>query len=186
VATSDEPEALVALGVLISPHGVRGGLRAKLYNPDSELLFERPKVWLRGAGLLEERALRHVQAHGAGLMLELAGCASRDAAEALRGVELCVPRSALPPLPPDEHYFVDLIGLQAVDPSGKELGPVVDVHQYPASQVLCLDLPEGRFEVPLRAPYLVEVQLADKRVVVDGLADLEPVPPRGAKKREKR
>jgi predicted acetyltransferase len=32
---------------------------------------------------------------------------------------------------------------------------------------------EGVWEVPLREPYLVEVDLAQGRVIVDSLADLE-------------
>lgn len=186
MADSEALGELVALGVVIAPHGVRGGLRAKLYNPDSELLFELPKIWLRGPGRLEPRTIRHVQAHGAGLMLELEGVASRDDAEGLRGIELCVPRNALPKLANGEYYFVDLIGLQAVDTGGNVLGTVADVQQYPASQVLCLDLPEGRFEVPMREPYVVQVQLEAGRVVVDQLGDLEPVPPRGGRKQGKR
>lgn len=180
-------QAWVALGVVGAPHGVRGALRARLYNPESALLLEQPQLWLRRADAPPSpHRIDYIQPHGGGLLLELEGVNSREAAEALRGAELCVPRSALPALGPGEHYFVDLIGLTAVDRDGKPLGRVADVQQYPASQVLCLELDGGRYEVPMREPYLVEVQLEAGQVVVDQLADLEPVPPKRPRARSKR
>ncbi len=42
----------------------------------------------------------------------------RDAAEAMRGTEILVPRDALPPPAPGEYYWVDLEGMRVVTVEG--------------------------------------------------------------------
>ena len=45
------------------------------------------------------------------MIARIDGVADRDAAEALEGLRLYVPRAALPPTGPEEYYRADLIGL---------------------------------------------------------------------------
>ncbi|MFC3311139.1 hypothetical protein ACFOGK_18130, partial [Blastomonas aquatica] len=49
---------------------------------------------------------------------------TRNAAEAARGTELTVPRSALPPLGRGEYYHADVVGLPVVSETGEPLGTV--------------------------------------------------------------
>ncbi|HTU59659.1 MAG TPA: ribosome maturation factor RimM, partial [Polyangiales bacterium] len=114
-----------------------------------------------------------------GLLLDLEAVRSVEAAEALRGAELCVPRELLPELPEGEFYFVDLEGLSVFTEDGTSVGVVERVQEYPASEVLRVQTDEGVYEIPMREPYLVEVDVAARRVVVAELADLELERPRG-------
>lgn len=178
------------LGVVVSAHGVRGELRVKLLNPASELIESLDHVWLRRAGDPTRRVqVRGVHRHQSALLLvTLPECRDRDAAEALRGTELCIPRAELPELDPGEFYLVDLLGLEARLPNGTIIGRVEDTIEYPASQVLRVRLPPegpgeereqgGVIEVPLFEPYFVELQLDERAVIVDHLEDLEVERPR--------
>jgi 16S rRNA processing protein RimM len=75
---------------------------------------------------------------------------SREAAEALRGALLTVPRSALPPLGEGEYYHHDLIGLPCVGTAGEALGQVVAVENFGAGDILDIERPNGkRFMVPM-------------------------------------
>ena len=67
----------------------------------------------------------------------------RNAAEALRGTSLVVPRSALPPLTEGEYYHADLIGLEARDSEGRVLGKVAAIHNFGASDVIELMRADG-------------------------------------------
>ena len=163
----------VELGVIVGTHGLRGGLRVKQYNPDSELFGRLREVALRQEGELEVREIKDARATGKGLLLQLVGIDTIEAAEELRGAALCVPRSSLPRLPEGEYYHVDLEGLRAETADGKQLGTVERVHEYPASQVLCVRAEDGLREVPMREPYLVEVQLEQGRVVIDHWDELD-------------
>jgi 16S rRNA processing protein RimM len=163
----------VALGVITGTHGLRGGLKVKQHNPDSDLLFGLPEIGLRLGDELRVETLSDVRATGKGLLLQLEGVLSIEQAEQLRGAELCLPREWLPPLAPGEFYHVDLEGLAVVTPDGESVGRAERVQEYPAASVLRVRGAEGVWEVPLREPYLVEVDLAQGRVVVDSLADLD-------------
>jgi 16S rRNA processing protein RimM len=175
-----EGKTLIPLGLVGAPHGVAGELRVRLYNPDSSALEHgRVEIVLRGPGERGETPHRVVAAKRSGLdflLLALEGIADRDAAAALRGAELCVPRDALPPAREGELYLVDLVGLRAERPDGALVGQVRGVHEYPASQVLLVGVEGGTLEVPLFAPYFVEARVAEGRVIVDQLEDLELVP----------
>jgi 16S rRNA processing protein RimM len=176
VKAPDPTSTLVPLGVVVSAHGVRGELRVKLLNPASELIESLDHVWLRRAGDSTRRvSVRSAHRHQSALLLvTLPECRDRDAAEALRGTELCVPRAELPQLPPGEFYLVDLLSLEVRSVGGRVVGVVEDTIEYPASQVLRVRLEGGGVvEVPLFEPYFVELQLEARVVIVDHLEDLE-------------
>jgi ribosomal 30S subunit maturation factor RimM len=63
-------------------------------------------------------------------------------------------------------------------PDGTPSGVVERVQEYPAAQVLRVKSEDGVREVPMRAPYLVEVDLPGRRIVVDELHDLDVEKPR--------
>ena len=60
--------------------------------------------------------------HGDAVVARRADVADRNAAEALRGARIFVPRSSFPTAGDDEYYWVDLIGLAVVNREGCALG----------------------------------------------------------------
>ena len=59
--------------------------------------------------------------------------------EASRGAELAVPRADLPPPGKGEYYEFQLVGLEAQEEGGRELGRVAAVQPGVANDVLELD-----------------------------------------------
>ncbi|HRI08839.1 MAG TPA: ribosome maturation factor RimM [Nannocystaceae bacterium] len=101
------------LGVarIVAAHGIRGGVRAQLFDAGSESLEVGREVHLgEGGPLTTVVELSRVPGKDS-LRLRFAGIVNRDQAEALRGVELHVDRDLLPPLAEDEFYLDDAIGL---------------------------------------------------------------------------
>ncbi|MBR9865196.1 MAG: 16S rRNA processing protein RimM [Rhodobacteraceae bacterium] len=78
-----------------------------------------------------------------GFAARIKGVRFKDEADALRGVRLFVPRSALPNLPDDEYYYSDLIGMVVVDTGGEMLGKVRAVHDHGAGDILEVRLATG-------------------------------------------
>ena len=67
----------------------------------------------------------------------LKGIDDRDAAEALRNVELYVARERLPAIEEDDTFYVaDLVGLDAVTADGDTLGKVTAVHNFGAGDIV--------------------------------------------------
>ncbi len=55
---------------------------------------------------------------------------------AMVGLEIAVPRSALPPPQPDEYYWVDLEGLRVINADGRDFGTVSHLFSTGANDVL--------------------------------------------------
>jgi 16S rRNA processing protein RimM len=89
-------------------------------------------------------------------IVEFAGVASREAAEALHGTVL----SAEPVEDPDVLWVHELIGSEVVTPDGRSWGRVRSVHDVPASDLLELD--DGSL-----VPVVFVVDHGPGRVVVD-------------------
>lgn len=169
---------LVPVGEVMGAHGVRGELKVKNHNPESDLLLELEDVFLQqGAAEPERRRVLDARSHGKGLIMRLAGCKDRDQAKALYGAQLAVPRTAFPEPEEDEFYLVDAIGARAYLSDGQEIGVVESFRAYPTVDVFCVRSNDRSLrEVPLIPPYLVSVDTAAGRVVVDHFFDLEPEP----------
>jgi len=165
---------LVPLGVVIGAHGVRGELRVKLHNPGSEVLDRRKSIVLRDGAAMTEHRVSARRRHQDMLLITIDGCDDRDAAIALRGREVCVPRDQLPQLAPGEYYLLDLVGLRAQRPDGQGIGNVESVIPYPTVDALRVRTEAGVVEVPVLAPYFVEARVADGVIVLDHLEDFAP------------
>ena len=157
-ADNDRP---VTLAAIIGAHGVTGELRLKLFGEGPDGL-KRYKSFDAGGRTL---TLKTVREGPNGAVARFAEVTDRNAAEALRGTQLTVPRSALPPLDEGEYYHADLIGLAAVSDAGEPLGTVIAVENFGAGDILEIERPDGkRFMVPMRADAVPEWD--DERLVV--------------------
>ena len=158
---SDRP---VTLAVIIGAHGVTGEVRLKLFTEDLNLY---PELKAGGRGL----TLKSLRPGPNGAVARFAEIADRNAAEALRGTELTVPRSLLPPLEEGEYYHADLIGLPCISTTGEALGTVVLIENFGAGDVIEIERePDGslagkRFMVPMRPEAVPEWN--SERLIVD-------------------
>lgn len=121
----------------------------------------------RGAATVVE--LKGVRAHGKRLVLGIDGIDDAEAAQKFTGGTFYAPREAIH-LDPGEFLDADLIGCALCDASGRRLGTVRGVGHYPGSDMLVVD---GHL-VPLVAAFVREMDVANKRIVVElppGLID---------------
>ncbi len=162
------------IGVIGRPHGVRGLVRVTSYADPPEAIA--------GYGpLFDERGRRFALRWKGGDLAEIAELteagerrlADRTAAERLTNTKLYVSRDRLKSADPDEFYLADLIGLRAFRADGLPLGDVAAVHDYGAGA--SLELSDGQI-VPFTRAAVPEVDLAQRRVVVDPPAIVEAPP----------
>lgn len=165
-------ERWIAVGVVARPHGVRGELRVRLHNASSQVLSGLKEIELEGRGRF---AILGARPERDAVLLRLSGCETREAAEALRGLSLRVPRAALPALADDEYYLCDLVDLRVQDPDGTPRGRVREVHDGPGHATLVVERDDGRaIEVPLADAWVVSVDLHEGRLVIRDLDALAP------------
>jgi len=100
-------------------------------------------------------------------ILRLGGVEDRSAAEALRGEELWVPRSAAPELEPQEWWVEELEGCMVHD-GGRQVGTVRQVLALPSCEVLEVARAEGGdLLVPLVSDAVREVDVERGEIDVD-------------------
>lgn len=139
------------LAAIAGAHGVAGEVRLKLFTDDVQSL-KRHKSFNEGA-----LTLSSVRPHKDGAIARFAEITDRNAAEAARGKQLTVPRSALPKLPDDEYYHIDLIGLQCFSTDGTTLGKCVAVENFGAGDIIEIEQPDRKkFMVPMNADAVTE------------------------------
>ena len=154
----DEPQ--VTLAAIAGAHGITGEVRLKLFAEGVDSL-KRQQVVAVGGRPLTIAAIKQ----GPNPILRFAEIADRNAAEALRGQLLTVPRAALPALEEGEYYHADLLGLACVDASGEPLGTIVAVENFGAGDLLEVERPDGKKAlIPFR-PGIAD--LVDGRIVAD-------------------
>ncbi|MDX1581431.1 MAG: ribosome maturation factor RimM [Alphaproteobacteria bacterium] len=160
-------EQFVTLGVITGVIGIRGDLRVKVFTESPEALGEYGPLMLGPGG--EARRVKSVAAVKGGARLHLEGVETREAAEALKGTELCVARAALgEPEDEETYYHVDLIGLRVEDEAGAVLGRVRAVFDFGAGDVLDIDFEDRSVKdmVPFTKEAVPQVDLAGGRMVV--------------------
>ena len=163
----DRPPRSVKLGRVLGAAGLRGWLKVHSYTDPPENLLQH-KVW-ELSDLTGRRApytVAEATIAGRWIRARLAGIEDRDAAELLRGRDIEVARSALPPTAAREYYRDDLIGFRVLTQAGAELGRVSHFIEAPAEPVMVVRGVREHW-VPAVPRYLRRVDLERGEIEVD-------------------
>ena len=176
------PADAIEVGRIADAWGLKGWFKVLSHSADPEALFSSRRWYLqpaeRGAKTFSGTLLlriREAKDHSGVVVATAQEVDDRNAAEALRGARVFVPRSSFPTAGADEYYWVDLIGLVVVNREGVELGIVRELLSTGPQTVLVLEYQaEGKTQermIPFVAAYVDTVDVAGKRITVDWQAD---------------
>lgn len=158
----------VCIGAIGGAFGVRGEVRVKSFTAEPSDLAAYGPVETEDGKQAFTVTLTGQTTKGA-LIARLSGVATKEQADALRGVRLYVARDRLPALPDDEFYHADLIGLDVYDTGGALLGRVKSVQNHGASDLLEIQAPGQTATVllPFTHEAVPTVDIASGRIVAD-------------------
>lgn len=92
------------------------------------------------------------------VVLKLKGVEDINQAELLRNLYVEVAEEDLPSLEEGEFYVYQLLGLRVVDTEGREVGKVVDMHEWGPYWTFEVEMSDGkRIYVPFVEEYVREV-----------------------------
>jgi 16S rRNA processing protein RimM len=158
---------LICVGAIAGAFGVTGEVRIKSFCTEPTDIASYG-VLLSEDGSREFRITLTRPVAG-GLGARIAGVTTKEAADALRGTSLHVPRDRLPSLSGDEYYHADLIGLAAYDTGGDLLGKVIAIYNHGAGDIV--EISTVRHKSALLLPFTLaivpNVDLVARRIVVD-------------------
>jgi len=188
---------LLLVGVVTKAHGLRGEVVVQPHHAGSPLW--KPGLAMHGiARDVADRAtdrvatapLRSFVLRGCRSQITggeqsylclFEGVATRDAADALRGLHLAVDETALPPAAPDEFYHHELRGYAVVDTAGTHLGTVVGVFPNPAQDLIEVVPPATKADpkpetwfVPFVSAIVTTVSRETRTITIDPPEGLVP------------
>lgn len=129
------------MGRIVGVYGVKGWIKILSFTRPLESLLNYHDWWVGSPGFASK--LVEGRAHAGGLVAEISDAdgnaiTDRDVAARLLGMEIAVPRSAMPKLKPGEIYLMDLVGMSTKSITGEPLGVVESVTNNGAQDVLVL------------------------------------------------
>ena len=168
----DAGQRMITVGRLHGAFGVRGEVKLESFTEPGRAIAKY-QPWILRDARGNERSCDGVRVReGAkGLIATLAGVEDKDAADALRGTEVLVPRSVLPPPAPGEYYWVDLEGLRVVNTEDVDFGNVAYLFDTGANDVLVAQGERERMIPFLQPDVIRSVDFEAGLVTVDWDAD---------------
>ncbi len=124
----------VLIGKIVAAQGLRGQVRVQSYTDQPDELFNYGEIRDQNNNVVSIKfdrvASRDV------VIASVSGTTDRNGAELLRGRELYINRDQLPKIDDDEFYVYDLIGMPVITDQKLNLGHVITVHNFGASDIL--------------------------------------------------
>ena len=177
------PADAVEVGRIHDAWGIKGWFKVLPHSASPEALFSSKRWFLQPSEKAARPAftgtvllrVREAKEHADSVVATAQDVDDRNAAEALKGCRIFVPRSSFPTAGDDEYYWVDLIGLQVVNREGMALGQVSDLMATGPQTVLVVAYehegkPRERM-IPFVAAYIDQVDLPGRRITVDWQPD---------------
>ena len=133
---------LILVGRVAGAFGVKGEIRIVPFGDDPMALVRYRTLFRKdGSPAL---TLQNGRVQKDSLLGRTAEINDKEAADALRGLDLYAPREAFAaPENEDEFYLADLIGLKVVHVDGRPLGLVKAVQNFGAGDLLEIETPGG-------------------------------------------
>jgi len=165
------------MGEVVGPYGIRGWLKVRSYAESPDALLGYASWWLKPArgAVWSEFRRQEGRLHSGALVVALDGVGTREAALAMKGFEVGVPRIALPAAAEGEIYWDDLTGLAVLNRSGVLLGEVCGITEHGAHPLLRVarpaQSPGPERLIPFVAPIVDRVDVVAGTIEVDWGAD---------------
>ncbi len=154
-------ENLIVIGRVSRPHGVNGEIRIEYFNPENLHLFSRYQtIFIQGdKGSPRRYRPIKVRPQKKFILVQLEGILTKEAAEELRGRQVLVNSSALPPLEEDEYYCHEITGMRVVTEQGDDVGLITEIVHTGSNDVYVVK--KGKKESLI--PAIEDVVIAIKR-----------------------
>lgn len=167
-------EKLIVIGRVSRPHGVNGEVTIEYFNRDDLNCFSRYEViFIEGdEGTPRPYRPTQIRPHKRFILARLEGIQTKDEAEQLRGKSVLVDSAALPPLPEDEYYWHEIMGMRVVTEQGGVVGEVTDIFPTGSNDVYVVREGKKEFLIPARKEVIISIDKKDRTMVIRPLEGL--------------
>jgi 16S rRNA processing protein RimM len=162
---------MLRVGRITGAHGLKGALRLRPDNPDSDSLEQVARVFLESAGQAREFRLTGLtRLNATTRRITLEGVADVNAAEALKGAVVMLAAEDVPAAKPGEFYYYEAIGCEVFLTDGSRLGTIEEIFSTGAHDIWVVRDGEREVLVPVIEDVVKAMDFAARRVTI------EPIP----------
>ena len=167
---------MLRVGVITSPHGIKGEVKVFPTTDDAKRFKELKKVILDTGKEYIPMEIEHVKFFKNMVILKFKGYDNINEIEKYKSRDLLITRDQAVYLALDEYFITDLIGLAVVSDQGVELVTLKDVLETGANDVYVVAMKDGKeLMLPAIGDCILNVDLEQRRMevhVLEGLMDL--------------
>ncbi len=164
---------LFKVGVITSPHGVRGEVKVFPTTDDPNRFKDLKEVIIKTKHSMETVKIASVKFQKNLVILRFVGVDDRNTVETWRKYELYVTRKNAVKLEEGEYFIADLIGLTVYEDTGEKLGELYDVLQTAANDVYVVKQEHGAdILIPVIKECILDVDIDGGKVTVHLLPGL--------------
>jgi 16S rRNA processing protein RimM len=160
----------ICLAMIVAAHGVRGEVKVRSYTDNPQDIQNYPVLYLDEA-CTQPLSITALRGRKEDIFIAtFKEVLDRNAAEALRGQQLYVPRDALPDVDEQDAFYIDdLEGCVVRDSQGQDRGHITAVVNFGASDLLEVqDKDTGKtILIPFATQWVEGVDLASGFITVD-------------------
>ena len=160
------------MGRLLKPRGLKGELRAAIFNELGSALKVGTEIWLKKEEEYFSRKIETIKMAGEKSCIRLSGCNTLEDAAKVQGSCFFLQRDKFDSIGENEHYLVDMIGSQVLDENQKLLGSVTDVLTMPAQNIIVVETGENEILIPYVDAHIVLFEKQKKNLIVKDVAGL--------------
>lgn len=162
---------MLRVGRITGAHGLKGALRLRPDNPDSDTLEQVARVFLENGGQAREfRLTAMTRLNATTRRITLEGVADVNAAEALKGAIVMLAAEDVPAAKPGEFYYYEAIGCEVFLTDGSRLGTIEEIFSTGAHDIWVVRDGEREVLVPVIEDVVKAMDFAARRVTI------EPIP----------
>lgn len=156
----------LTIGILGKPHGIKGEILLFVRTDFPERIRKGKYVFI--GDLYDAYILESVRQHSRGLLIKFETLDSIESVEMLRGKDVFVKVSSLPPLPEGEYYHHQLLGMDVFTTEGTLLGKLTEILETGSNDVYVVKTSEGKEElIPALKQNLIKIDVSRKTMVVE-------------------
>ncbi|MEO8040544.1 MAG: ribosome maturation factor RimM [Betaproteobacteria bacterium] len=157
------------MGRVAAPFGIKGWIKVQTFTETIDGLLGYEMWWLGSGDSWEKYRIEDGVVHGKVILAKLLGAETREVVAMLKGLEVAVPREALPEAE-GMVYWTDLVGLRVVNREGIYLGTVDSLLDNGAHGVMVVHGDRERL-IPFVPVHVDGVELETGRILVDWQQD---------------
>lgn len=155
------------IGQIVNTNGLKGIVKVKPFTDDIKEFETFENIYIQKKDELIEFKIESVRFAKNMVFLKLQGIDDINEAEKLRNLYIKISRDALPKLPENSYYIVDLLQCEVVTIEGETLGKMDDVFNTGSNDVYVVKNEDGKqILLPAIKEVIKNVDIPNKKITV--------------------